>query len=621
MKYWEYPSLKKHLIVLFCAISLFACMGIYWLVRVADGILIDTIEGEAEQIARFMNRKVCDREFCRVLVASPKHGGATQHLPGFSNLAEMIEESRRNFGIRRICLFDVSGRLVLNLQPGADLPTRPVKVDPSKLERHHSELRTTPDGRKILDTYVPVRHRRGHHGPMVQIGAFKISRDITPSPVALASRNRNGILIAMAVFLGLFLFAFVMFDRVQRLIVVKERALREALEKAEENYEALKTARLKLEQSEKLSTLGTIISGIAHELNNPLTTILGYAQLIPYTPAVQEKGLRIIEEGAIRCKKIIDNLLVFARQHKAERTLVSPAEVIERTYALFEYKFRTHNVAFLATVAPELRDVKVAGDFHKLQQVFINLFNNALQAMEPQRHGELSCLMKRNGDVLYIEIADSGPGIPEEILRRIFDPFFTTKETGQGTGLGLSISFGIIRSHGGQIYARNRPGGGASFVIELSIAQPEEVSTTSQPPSLPAIPRPDVRRVLVVDDEPPILQLCTEVLGSRGFDVRGIADGEAAIALLRRKAFDVVLCDLRMPGTDGREIYAFLQRNAPELLPRLIFMSGDTLSRETISFIEETHAPCLQKPFSLSDLLAAIDTVIEEHARRDRPQR
>ncbi|RME55395.1 MAG: hybrid sensor histidine kinase/response regulator [Deltaproteobacteria bacterium] len=610
MNYWEYPSIKKHLILLFFAVSIFSCTGIYWLVHRAEAVLEETMEGETERIAHFMNRKICEEEFCRLIVGRPRppEGRGTNTTASFG-LQRLLAESRRNFGVERICLFDRGGRLAFSLpaaQEGSLSDPYPTLRNP------YSEVRVTPQGRRMLDTYVPIRHPHAHRGPMERIGTFKITRDVTESVATLAALNRNGILIAIAVFLGFFLFTFVMLDRVQRLILVKERALEEALETSRANYEALKNARLKLEQSEKLSTLGTIVSGIAHELNNPLTTILGYAQLIPTTPAVQEKGLKIIEEGAIRCKKIIDNLLLFARQHKSETTIVSLTEVIERTHALFEYAFRKHNIRFITDISPKGSDVRVRGDFHQLQQVLVNLFNNALQAMEAGPPGELTCRVRRSGEVVHLEVSDSGPGIPEEILRRIFDPFFTTKEVGKGTGLGLSISFGIIRSHGGQLYARNRPEGGATFVIELPAVAGEHVAPPPQEIALPELPRPGIRRVLVIDDEASILQLCRETLESRGFVVRSIESGGEAIELLRNDSFDVVLCDLRMPGIDGRQIYEFLRRHAPDCLQRVIFMSGDTLNQETAAFLESIPGRYLKKPFDLEDLLATVYEAVGE---------
>ncbi|RME03601.1 MAG: response regulator [Deltaproteobacteria bacterium] len=612
MNYWEYPSIKKHLILLFFAVSIFSCMGIYWLVHRAEAVLEETIEGEAEQIAHFMNRQICDKAFCKVIVEQPPIlRGRAENTGASVGLERLLEESRRNFGVERICLFDREGRLAFSLPT---MQQRSLPESLSTLRHPYSEVRVTPQGRRMLDTYVPIRHPHAHRGPMERIGTFKITRDVTESVATLAALNRNGILIAIAVFLGFFLFTFVMLDRVQRLILVKERALEEALETSKANYEALKNARLKLEQSEKLSTLGTIVSGIAHELNNPLTTILGYAQLIPTTPAVQEKGLKIIEEGAIRCKKIIDNLLLFARQHEAETTVVSLVEVIERTHALFEYELRKRNIRFISDVPSKDSDGRVRGDFHKLQQVLVNLFNNALQAMEGQPSGELSCRVRRSGDVVHLEISDTGPGIPEEILRRIFDPFFTTKEVGKGTGLGLSISFGIIRSHGGELYARNRPEGGATFVIELPAVAGELVTAPPEETLLPELPRPEIRRVLVIDDEAAILQLCRETLESRGFVVRSIESGSEAIELLRNDTFDVVLCDLRMPGIDGRQIYDFLHRHAPERLQRVIFMSGDTLNQETATFLESIPGRYLKKPFDLEALLATVYETVEETA-------
>lgn len=241
-----------------------------------------------------------------------------------------------------------------------------------------------------------------------------------------------------------------------------------------ERTRQLERTRAQLVQSEKLAALGELVAGVAHELNNPLTSVIGYAQLLEsgeLGPEEAQRAIRIVLQEADRARRIVQNLLTFARQRTYERGPVDINTALEQTVALRRYELERVGVEFALDLSPDLPPIE--GDLFQLQQVFLNLINNAAQAMAGNR-GRIEIRTGLRDGHVVIEVADTGPGIPPEHLHRIFDPFFTTKEVGQGTGLGLSISYGIVREHGGEIYAENRPEGGARFTIKLPAGTPPD---------------------------------------------------------------------------------------------------------------------------------------------------
>lgn len=227
-----------------------------------------------------------------------------------------------------------------------------------------------------------------------------------------------------------------------------------------------------LVQAEKLTSLGEMLSGIAHELNNPLTGIIGFSELILEKEAAPEikRDMQKINQEAMRCKKIVQNLLVFARRHKPEREYLNINDIIYYTMELREYDLRVNNIQVVTDLDKNLPPTMI--DAHQMQQVFLNIVNNAQQAMlDDKGQGTLTIKTAREDDTIKISFKDTGPGIPSENINKIFNPFFTTKGVGKGTGLGLSVSYGIIKEHQGKIYAVSRPGEGAAFVIELPIVR------------------------------------------------------------------------------------------------------------------------------------------------------
>lgn len=384
------------------------------------------------------------------------------------------------------------------------------------------------------------------------------------------------------------------------------------------------TERRRLEQqllhSEKLSAIGQLVAGVAHELNNPLTSVSGYAQLLlrdNRLPPEIRQDIEHIHQQAERAAKIVQNLLIFAREHKPERTQVVIDEVLRRSLALQHYQLRVDNIEVKLELAPNLPPINA--DFHQLQQVFLNLITNARYAMTQKGgRGTLTLrtgLERGNGgdNWIRIEVIDTGVGIPEHILPKIFNPFFTTKPVGQGTGLGLSICFGIVKEHGGQIWAESQVGVGTRVVVKLPVC-------TELADKLPASdPKPVEKpaallKVLVVDDEEAVVRLIERFLTRLGHQVTGVTSGEAALNILDRETFDAVLCDVKMPGLSGLELLANLRERNPGLVERVIFVSGDTISQNTRTIIEQSGNLFLAKPFSFEQLQQTLNLLLQRRS-------
>ena len=380
----------------------------------------------------------------------------------------------------------------------------------------------------------------------------------------------------------------------------RTKALAESNHRLHQSIEELKAAQERLIQSEKLSALGELISGIAHELNNPLTGVLGYAELVnrrqDCSPDVRSM-LEKIRRDALRCGQIVKKLLSFARKQTLEKRYVDINAICLQTLELLAYQLRVNNVTTIKQLDTTLP--KTMADEVQLQQVLLNMFTNACQAME-ESYGENQLLVMTTHDSqkIYITISDTGSGIASENLSRIFDPFYTTKE--KGTGLGLSLSYGIIKEHGGETTVSSAFGQGTTFTIELPIiVEIPLAQETHTHQSSSAAPAP--KRVLIIDDEQSILDLFVSLLHSLGHQPEVTLSGKEALQKIATQDYDLIICDLRMPEIDGRRIYQFLKEKHPHLVPRLIFSSGDTLNEAISKFIEESECLFLRKPFLLKE--------------------
>jgi signal transduction histidine kinase/ActR/RegA family two-component response regulator len=367
----------------------------------------------------------------------------------------------------------------------------------------------------------------------------------------------------------------------------------------------------RLLMGEKMALMGQIVSGIAHELNNPLTIVVGYSELLMSTHADEKLTVPLtkIHDGAQRASKIVRNLLTFARKQKPERKITDVNSVLLKTIDLRAYELRVCNIELVTELAPVSRTMT---DPHQLQQVFLNLIVNAEQAMiEANGRGRLAIKSTEKDGRIEISFEDDGPGITEEHLRKVFDPFFTTKTVGKGTGLGLSICQGIVAEHGGRLSASATPGSGARFVVELPVVSVvvKEESTDA------ALPVADGRkRVLVVDDERHLREMFQEILLSDGHVTQTAASGKEALDLVHRHEFDLVISDIKMPETDGREFYRLLKAEGSHLANRLIFVTGDLMNPETLTFLQSTGAPWIAKPFDISVARQTINNVLTSKA-------
>jgi len=387
--------------------------------------------------------------------------------------------------------------------------------------------------------------------------------------------------------------------------------LKSSREQLEMTVETLKTTQAQLIQSEKLSGIGEFVAGVAHELNNPLTSVMGFSELLRKADGDprHRRYLDMIHKSALRCQKIVQSLLSFARRHQPERKLSSLNELVEDTVEILQYQMRTSNIEVVTDLDSNLPKAMV--DPHQLQQVFLNIINNARQALETYRPGGcVRITSERRGDRACINFEDNGPGIPEANLSKVFDPFFTTKDVGTGTGLGLSLCYGIIKEHGGAISVRSKPGEGASFRIELPFGTAASAPAAQAALVLPESPENaregEGKKVLVIDDEEMILQMVRETLQDHGYEVDVAPDGETALQRLSQTAYDLALCDWKMPGLNGQQVYERIQVSHPKLSERMIFITGDVINDKTQQFLHDRKKVCLSKPFSLVEFRAAV---------------
>lgn len=427
---------------------------------------------------------------------------------------------------------------------------------------------------------------------------------------------------------------------------ILERAARPVLDAAGhtlgrvEVYRDLTAQRVfqsQLLQTEKLAALGQMVSGVAHELSNPLTSILGYAQRL----LLREDGggrlpeVRQIFQEAERASGILRQLLFSARETPPERRRVSLNQVVMRSMELQRFSMAAEKIHMELDLDAALP--AVVGDAGQLQQVLMNLVGNARQAIEQKGQG--GKIRVRTRQVAerraLLEIEDDGPGVPQSILARIFDPFFTTKAEGVGTGLGLSIVLSIVREHGGRVNVLNAPQGGAIFSVELPLAEglatgpawpaatlalPSAVGAVSGDQAFEAMAEnylltrrraPAHGRVLVVEDEPTVARLIADVLQDEGLTVEVLLDGREGLKRAGERRFDLVVCDMRMPGLDGQQFYQTLVRTGNDLQHNFLFVTGDVIAPATQAFLERNQLPHLAKPFRVEELTERVRGVLD----------
>jgi len=357
-------------------------------------------------------------------------------------------------------------------------------------------------------------------------------------------------------------------------------------------------------QSEKMSAVGQLIAGVAHELNNPLTAILGYAQLLE-SEGLNERASDFVGKlfkQAQRTHRVVQNLLSFARQRKPQRQPIDICKALEDTLALREYDLRVNNIKLERDIAPGLPTVMA--DPHQLEQVFLNIINNAVDAMLEQAHGgQLKLRVYAEDGQVRVEFHDSGPGIKD--AHRIFEPFYTTKSAGKGTGLGLSICYGIIQEHGGTITAQNREEKGAVIAVSLPAASPQAGSE----PALPQ-PRPDrvlEGKILLLEPENAVREFERDLLVGAGAEVVTATDEESMKSTLTTQAFSAIILDGNMSnGCTPLDLCRWIGEKCPAMEKHLMFTFSTAAEPEVRSFLQEKNIPMLVKPFEVAELIAQV---------------
>jgi signal transduction histidine kinase len=454
----------------------------------------------------------------------------------------------------------------------------------------------------LAEVYVPILSRTT--GQVV--GVIEVYK----SPLRLlAAIQRARLVIWTSSLAGALILYAVLFPLVRQ--VYGRQVREEALQAHAAELEAQGTARTReleaqreaLFQAEKVAAMGQLLAGVSHELNNPLSTIVGYTQLllrrVGTGPMADQRGK--IAGSAERCTRIVTNFLALARQYPPERQLTQLNQVVDDALELLSYSLRIDNVDVARRFAPDLPPLWA--DPHQLQQVIVNLLTNAHQALRSvstRRRLTLTTRYELASDRIRLEIADSGPGVPADIRTRIFDPFFTTKAPGQGTGLGLSLCRGIVDAHEGILRLEATPGGGATFVVELPAGAPAEVAEAQRAGAM--IAAEPGKTILVVDDEPDVADLLAEALSLDGHRVEAVNSGAAALNRILARDYDLVFSDMKMPGMSGADLYDEVARRGRGTERRFVFVTGDTMNPTTRQFLERTGSPSLTKPFDIDEI-------------------
>ncbi|HSN33833.1 MAG TPA: response regulator, partial [Ideonella sp.] len=460
-------------------------------------------------------------------------------------------------------------------------------------------------GRSVGDIIIPDRYRAAHDAALDRLAAGGAPH-LLGRRVEMVARRADGSELPVEMVLWRTTVGDDTFYTASMFDLTESR-------RAEQEIERQREA---LRQSEKLTAMGSLLAGVAHELNNPLAIVMGRASLLEAKcddAALREDVLRI-RDAAERCGRIVRAFLAMARKKAVERTPVQLDATVRTAVDLLAYSLRTGGIEVELRLAESLPPVRA--DAGQLGQVVLNLLVNAQQALaarEPPRRvlveTGLDPARPDRGASVWLRVADNGPGIEPAAAARVFEPFFTTKAEGAGTGLGLAVSHTVAREHGGSLVLEPTSplGSGASFRLDLPVeAAPDGPAATAPHDVAEAA----CARVLVVDDEPELADVMREMLESAGFDVATAESGEVALELLDAARFDAIVSDLRMPGMDGPALARAVGERRPALAARMVFVTGDTLSSTARDFLERGARPCIDKPFARADLVGAVRAVL-----------
>jgi two-component system NtrC family sensor kinase len=460
-------------------------------------------------------------------------------------------------------------------------------------------------GRRVSEVVMPERFRAAHEaglrrleangearmlGKRVELSALRVDGTEFPIEMVLWRTDAGGEVFYTA-----------------SMVDVTER--HNAARQIEQQREALR-------QSEKLSAMGSLLAGVAHELNNPLAIVMGRASLLEEKcdDAALKADVTRIREAAERCGRIVRTFLNMARSRPTQRVSVALNSLVRAAAEMLHYSYRTHGIELTLNLGDGMPEVMADGD--QIGQVVLNLLVNAQQALsggngERWVRVETGTEQRRGNREprVWLRVADNGPGVSPELRERVFDRFFTTKPDGIGTGLGLAVSRSLAREHGGELMLEAAgPQGGASFRLSLPISGEAEADT--EPAPLPAADTPPLARVLVVDDEPELADLMREMLESGAYEVATAESGAVALELLDTAPFDAIVSDLRMPDMDGAALWREVSNRHPALSRRMLFVTGDTLSPDAREFLASTHCAGLDKPFAKADLLSKVAALL-----------
>ena len=463
-------------------------------------------------------------------------------------------------------------------------------------------------GLEVGALIVPPQHRAAHAAGMARMAAGGAPR-VMGRRVQMTALRHDGSEFPMEMVLF----------RTQLDGVVHYTASMSDITERIESAGQIERQRDALRQSEKLTAMGSLLAGVAHELNNPLAIVMGRASLLEEKTegtALQGDAQRI-REAAERCGRIVRTFLNMARQRPPQRAPVQLNDLARAAAEMLGYTLRSHGIAIVLELAEPLPEVMADGD--QVGQVLLNLVVNAQQALagadaaRPRRITLQTGVEPRRDNRaqrVWLRVADTGPGVPQAVQARIFEPFFTTKAEGLGTGLGLSVSRSMLREHGGDLVLERdgSDGGGAAFRLSLPISG-EARDTTGSMPLDTAEPAAQAR-LLVVDDEDEIAEVMRSMLEGAGYEVATAESGAVALELLEAARFDAVVSDLHMPGMDGAALWRAVRTQHPALARRMLFVTGDTLSPQAQGFLRETRCASLDKPFARADLLAAVQAVL-----------
>jgi signal transduction histidine kinase len=405
------------------------------------------------------------------------------------------------------------------------------------------------------------------------------------------------------------------FDRIEIVLRIKNllETRRLYLEREQQKRSLEATVRERTErllQSEKVATMGSLLAGVAHELNNPLAVVMGQAMLLRESAANSPFAARAdrIHAASERCARIVKNFLALARSRPPERGPVAFDGVVTQAVELLAYELRTSSVEVEVHLSESVPVFQADG--HQLHQVIVNLLANAHHAMR-QTSGLRRITLATGFDAatarVRLTITDTGPGIPPELQAKIFEPFFTTKPPGEGTGLGLSLCRGIVEEHGGTLTVESQPGHGATFIMTLPAITAAAVGAVG---ATGGVTRRSPKSILVVEDEPEIAATLVETLEHDGHKVDVASDGIAALTRVQSADYDLIITDTKMPRMDGLEFHRELIRQRPVFTRRVVFVTGDLMDKQKRDWLESTGCLTLAKPFDVNDVRRAVHRVI-----------